>query len=384
MPFTAAAFGRKLSTLRKDFGQEIGSVASSTGIPQDRLGALEGGRIEPTGDEVLILADHYRKDFQYLLTDGAEDPDEGVELLFRERGDVLPQADRVAIAEFAFLCRSEAMLERELRLEPRRMAFEFRPRGEYRKGHGRDCAAALRKHLNLNDREGVRDVFATIRDMGIRVFRRRLENSNISGLFMNHPEAGRCILVNLAEGMARQRFSAAHELGHAILDADDAPITLSMLGGWNSAELAEVRANAFASHFLMAPGLLSAIPRDHLTNPAEVSAWAGRLRVSVPALLSAFHDARLIGAEQRSWLREAAQRPPEPPDPELEGALTPPQLERKQVLLERGLSGRYVGLAFEAFNAGRISLGLLTELLLSTPAETAEIAALFGRSLRRD
>jgi hypothetical protein len=157
-----------------------------------------------------------------------------------------------------------------------------------------------------------------------------------------------------------------------------------MVAGWNSAELVEVRANAFASHFLVPPGLLAAIPRDHLSDPAEVSAWAGRLRVSVPALLSAFHGARMIDSEQRNWLRQAAQRPPEPPDPELEGALTPPQLARKQVVLERGLSGRYVGLAFEAFNAGRISLGLLTELLLSTPGETAEIAALFGRSLRRD
>ncbi|WP_159997792.1 ImmA/IrrE family metallo-endopeptidase [Roseomonas sp. 18066] len=384
MPFTAAAFGRKLSTLRKDFGQEIGSVASSTGIPPDRLGALEDGRIEPTGDEVLILADHYRKDFQYLLADGAEDPDEGVELLFRERGDVLPQADRVAIAEFAFLCRSEAMLERELRLEPRGRAFEFRPRGKFMKGHGHDCAAALRKHLNLNDREGVRDLFSTIRDMGIRVFRRRLENSNISGLFMNHPEAGRCILVNLAEGLARQRFSAAHELGHAILDADDAPITLSMVAGGSNPEWVEVRANAFASHFLIPPGLLAVMPRDHMADPAGVSALAERLRVSVPALLSGLLDARIISAEQRSWLREVAQRPPEPPDPELEGQLSPAQLARKQALLERGLSGRYVGLAFEAFNARRVSLGLLTELLLSTPGETVEIAALFGRSLGRD
>lgn len=384
MPFTAVAFGRKLSLLRSDFGQDLSSVALLTGIPPERLGSLEDGRIEPTGDEVLILADHYRKDFRYLLADGVEDPDEGVELLFRERGDVLPQADRVAIAEFAFLCRSEAMLERELRMDPRRRVFEFRPRGEYMKGHGMDCAAALRQHLNLTDREGVRDLFAMIRELGIRMFRRRLENSNISGLFMNHPEAGPCILVNLAEGLSRQRFSAAHELGHAILDVDNAPITLSMVAGWSGSDLIEVRANAFASHFLMPPGLIDVIPRDHLTNPIEISALAGHLRVSVPALLSALYGARVIDADRRNWLKQVVPRAPEPPDPELEGPLTQTQLVRKQALLERGLSGRYVGLAFDAFNAGRISLGLLTEMLLATPGETAEIATLFGRSLRRD
>ena len=382
MAFTAAAFGRKLASLRADFGLNLGSVSASSGISAERLDALERGEGEPTGDEILILADHFRKDFRFLLADDARDPDEGVEVLFRERGEELSPADRVAIAEFAFLCRSEAMLERELGVTGPGRAFSFSPRGRYFKGHGADCAAALRRHLDLSDQEVVRDVFATVRALGMRVFRRRLENSNISGLYMNHPEAGPCILVNLAEGMARQRFSAAHELGHGLLD--DKPITMSMVGEWSSADLVEVRANTFASHFLMPPALLGSVARGRWADPAEVSSWAGRLRVSVPALLSALHAAMLIDADQRASLRQAAPRPPEPPDPELEGCVSEAQEVRKAALLDRGLSKRYVDLCFDAYNLGAISLGLLSEMLLATSGETVEVAALFGRSLGSD
>jgi Zn-dependent peptidase ImmA (M78 family) len=382
MAFTAVAFGRKLSSLRTDFGQDLHSVAISAGIPVERLSLLERGQAEPTGDEVLILADHFRKDFRFLLADDAHDPDEGVELLFRERGSDLPGADRVAIAEFAFLCRSEAMLERELGIVRNENRFSFRPRGNFFKGHGADCAAKLRAHLGRSDNEIDRDLIATIRDLGIRVFRRRLENSNISGLFMNHPEAGPCILVNLAEDMARQRFSAAHELGHGLLD--EKPITLSMIGEWSSNDLVEIRANTFASHFLMPPALLSSVAKERWADPCEVSSWAGRLRVSLPALLSALQAAKLIDGDRRRLLQQSAPRPKEPPDPELEGSLTRVQAVRKKELLERGLSKRYVDLCFQAYNQRAISFGLLVEMLLATPGEAAEIAALFGKSLAYD
>jgi Zn-dependent peptidase ImmA (M78 family) len=382
MPFTGGTFGRKLASLRADFGQDLSSVSASSGIPAERLGALEHGQDEPTGDEVLILADHFRKDFRFFISDDACDPDDGIELLFREHGGELSTGDRVSIAEFAYLCRCQATLERELEVQSSLKTFNFRPKGRYYKGDGQECAEALRHHLGLGEKQVVRDVFATMRGMGMKVFRRRLENSAISGFYMNHPEAGHCILVNLAEGLARQRFSAAHELGHGLMDQK--PITMSMVGEWTSSELVEVRANTFASHFLMPPALLADGNKTRWADPAEVSAWAERLRVSVPALLSALYGADLIDAEQRASLRSLASRPVDPPDPELEGALTPEQVARKRALLERGLSKGYVNLCFDAYVLGIISGGLLAEMLLATPAETHAIAALFGRTVARD
>jgi Zn-dependent peptidase ImmA (M78 family)/transcriptional regulator with XRE-family HTH domain len=380
MAFTARAFGRKLATIRTAFGQDRETLALSSGIGADRLAVLEDGGAEPTGDEVLILADRFKKNFRYFLADDASDPDAEIELLFRTNGDELPPADRVAISEFVYLCRCQASLERDLGRHPSHPGFHFRPTGNFFIGHGRKCAADLRRHLGLNDNEVIRDVFGSMRSMGFKVFRRRLENSNISGLFMRHPEAGPCVLVNLAEGMARQRFSAAHEWGHGLMDGK--PIVLSTIGEWASNDLVELRANTFASDFLMPPAILLSFG-SQWSDPKIVSDWAERFRVSVPALLTALVAAKLITRERREELR-AAPRTPEPPDPELEGVTNPTQLRRRRLLLERGISVEYVNLCFEAFSQDLISFGLLCEMLLSSAAGVHEIAQLFGRSIYRD
>lgn len=379
MAFTAKEFGRKLSALRAAYGQDREVLAVNTGILADRLAVLETGSAEPTGDEVLILADQFKRDFRYFLADDANDPEANVAFLFRTNGDDLPPADRVAISEFVYLCRCQALLERDLGRHASHPGFQFRPSGNFFIGHGRSCAADLRQHLGLRANEVVRDVFGSMRSMGYKVFRRRLENSNISGLFMRHPEAGPCILVNLAEGMARQRFSAAHEWGHGLMD--DKPIVLSTVGEWNSGDLVELRANTFASDFLMPPAVLSSVGA-RWSDPATVSEWAERFRVSVPALLTALVAAKLITKEMREELRSAV-RPPEPPDAELED-VNPLQLQRRRLLLERGISSEYAHLCFEAFSRDLISFGLLCEMLLSSASGVHEIAQLFGRTIYRE
>ena len=54
------ALGAKLAKYRGQLTESVGEVASATGIDAERLAAIEAGQSEPTGDEVLILADHYR------------------------------------------------------------------------------------------------------------------------------------------------------------------------------------------------------------------------------------------------------------------------------------------------------------------------------------
>jgi hypothetical protein len=52
------------------------------------------------------------------------------------------------------------------------------------------AASALRKLFDYPDNTVPRDVYTDFRSIGIHVFRRRLHNSNISGLFVRHPTAG--------------------------------------------------------------------------------------------------------------------------------------------------------------------------------------------------
>lgn len=382
MAFTIAVFARKMQELRGALAQDIDAVAAASGIAPARLRELERGDVEPTGDEVLMLAHFYKRDFRFFISDDAIDPTKEASILFREHGGDLRPADRMAIAEFAYLCGCQAFLEREMNRKVPHPDFHFRATGDYYKGHGERCARELRKHLGLADNEVARDIYECMRQMGFKVFRRRLENSTISGLFMHHPEAGPCVLVNLAEGQARQRFSAAHEWAHGLLDNKAA--TLSKVSELtNTDDLLEVRANAFASGFLIPPARLLTGDRKRWTDPNEIAGWAGRMRVSVPALLAALVGAKLLTREQRDTIRALVPRVPEPVDPELEG-LNETRAARKTGLLARGLSAPYVNLAFAAYSAEKISRGLLADMLLTSSGELPEVARLFGRALRHD
>ncbi len=284
----------------------------------------------------------------------------------------------MAIAEFAFLCGAQSFLEREMGRKPDRPDFRFRPTGTFYKGQGERCAHALRQHLGYADKEVVRDIYDAMRRMGFKVFRRRLANSGISGLYLSHPEAGPCVLVNLAEGQSRQRFSAGHEWGHGLLDGK--PTTLSKVAEWSSSDMVELRANTFASCFLMLPELLRSRGVEQWTDPREVASWAARLRVTVPALLSALVNAKVLTGEQRNSIRPLVPRVPDAVDPELEG-LSPAETARKSELLARGLSKAYVDIALDAYVYEKISRGLLGDMLLAPTGELAEIAGLFGRTL---
>jgi hypothetical protein len=70
--------------------------------------------------------------------------------------------------------------------------------------------------------------------------------------------------------------------------------------------------------------------------------------------------------------------------PELPETLNATSRERKARLLEVGLSDFYVGLCFEAFSRGAISVGRLAEALLCSQGELGELANIYGRTLRGD
>lgn len=130
--------------------------------------------------------------------------------------------------------------------------FEFRKIGSHYKTHGKEAAEELRQHLGYEGNEFSMNIYKDLRQLDVKVFRRELSNSNISGLYIKHPVAGRCVLINYSEDIYRQRFTAAHEMAHTILDNEE-EVLVSYLG--EKSDLVEVRANAFASAYLMPPNL---------------------------------------------------------------------------------------------------------------------------------
>ncbi len=369
--------GNKLAKYRGQLQESLLDVATSTGIDAARLAQIEGGQTEPTGDEVLILADHYRCDFKFFISNEQAAPFEQTEVLYRAHGSDFSKADRRAVQDFLYLCQTEDFLMRELGRAPG--SFTFSPSGDYYKGHAEVAAARLRLAKGYADNVVPRDVYADFRSVGVHVFRRKLGNSNISGLFIAHPVAGKCALVNYSEDIYRQRFSAAHEMAHAIFDAEQgASVSFERPDG---SDLVEVRANRFASCYLMPPAFLSKLPDPNGWKDSEAIDWANRLRVSSSALAIALREAKL--ATQATYARISRLRVPRDAkiDPELPESLNPLQRSRKGQLLELGLSDHYVALCFEAQSSGVISQGRLAEALLCSQAELLELANLYGRML---
>lgn len=377
MTVNLAMLGGKLKQYRDQMQETIAEVSEVTGISQIRLAELEEGKIEPTGDEILILADHFQCDFRYFISNERVAPFEQTDTLYRRHGEDFMKADRRAVQEFLYLCETEALLMAELGRTP--LQFDFRPVGTFMKGHGEVAAAALRETLGYADKKVRRDAFADFRRIGIHVFRRKLGNSNISGLFIRHPTAGSCALVNYSEDVYRQRFSAAHEVAHAILDLDqDATVSLERYPG---VDLREVRANRFASCFLMPPTFLEKIGPPNRWSDEECLHWANELQVSCSALGIALVEAGLVDEQRGAQIQKLRVPRDAKKDPELPEDLTPSRRLKKAHLLEFGLSDFYVGLCFDAFKDGVISRGRLAEALLTSQSDLVEFAALYGRSL---
>lgn len=380
MAINLEALGVKLARYREQLTETLDEVASATGIEAGRLGLIEQGSQEPTGDEVLILADHYRCDFKYFISNEQTAPFEQTDTLYRAHGSEFSKQDRAAVQEFLYLCDVEEFLMRELGKTKR--PFQFAPTGDYYKGHAEQAAASFRRAMGHSERQVPRDIYEEFRSVGVHVFRRKLGNSAISGLFIMHPTAAKCALVNYSEDVYRQRFSAAHEMAHAIFDSGSGP-SVSYFKP-RGRDMLEVRANRFASCYLMPPEFLRHLPSPASWSESDAQHWANELRVSCDALGIALKEAGLVdsaGSEQiRSYRvpREAKL------DPELPGGLSPAQRARKADLLERGLSDHYVGLCFDGYKQGAISLGRLAEALLCSRGELGDLARLYGRGLNGD
>lgn len=380
MSFDLKSLGNKLKKYREQLGLTIDELSSNTGIPPQKLSDFEEGKKEPTGDEILIFSDRFKCDYNFFISNEKLAPFEQTETLYRKFGDEFSKEDRWAIQEFLYLCECEEYLLRALPQHKSKIKhFRFVKKGNYFKKHGWDAAAALRKFLGYKEIEVPRDIYIDFRNIGIHTFRRMLSNSNISGIYIKHPTAGKCILVNYDEDVYRQRFTVAHEAGHAILDDTEEPVVSFA----SSTSYEEIRANNFASHFLIPPEFLQNLAKTNIKWDEEtVIKWANELRVNIQTLVFALEDAKVISKNQsRKFLR--LKIPKEwKIDPELPEDLLIKEKEKRKELLQKGLSTFYVKLCFEAYREGLISIGRLAEMLLASEYELATFIKLFGERLK--
>ncbi|OCQ95085.1 hypothetical protein BCD64_27365 [Nostoc sp. MBR 210] len=370
MTFDYAVLGRKLKDARESLLITPQDSASRLQISLQEYLSIEAGKNRINGDQLVLLSIMYRRDFRYFVTGDYPSAESQVQEMFR-RNTALSKNDRIAIQEFVRLCEYEDFLEREIF---QRQAVKIPNYGQYSFNHryfkrqGEEAASFERERLGLG-KQPIENIFDLLRNQSIHIFKRQLEDKNISGLYINHPVAGHCILVNYLDDLYRQNFSAAHEYCHTLFDSSQGQEVTYLKSSNGGLEL-EWRANSFAGNFLVPKQILEL---DY--SPVETyEAWvnlirkiAERFRVSSQVVIIRLCEIKWIDRslqEQLAQERRLVIKYDEKFDPETPPTLSSGMRDKSAQIIRKGLSWHFIDLCTEAYRRGEITYHKLLDMLL--------------------
>lgn len=131
---------------------------------------------------------------------------------------------------------------------------------------GRNAAYALRAELELGS-DAIPDIVHLLEDLGLQVFGQPLGEGTIDGALLRTEDIC-AVLINTSSIASRQRFTAAHELGHWRMDTPSPLLVEEDI--FRSTTVSEKRANVFAAHFLMPVAGVSRVINRYV--PGQVDA----------------------------------------------------------------------------------------------------------------
>lgn len=232
---------------------------------------------------------------------------------------------------------------------------------------GQVAAKELRSELDLAP--GRVDVFRVIEQLGIETYARPMPNDGLDGAHQLAEGQG-FIFINSAHALTRQRFTAAHELGHhrhglgegpPVFEADIARLT----------DPTEVDINSFAAYFLMDPGNIAEAV-EPIGDPLErVAATSSIFAVSPEAaaiqLAALGHVSRAFKSDVCRQLRQGELRPGDLYRQYGYQAVITPQAAKPE------FDPRHVARAVQAYDLGLMSLVGLSDVLSVSADEAADI-----------
>lgn len=365
MSFDYEFLGRKLKEARESLMMEPSEAAEALNIPEVSYLEIERGDRKLSGDQLIILANLYRRDFRYFIQSDYRSAESQIKELFR-KNSALSKLDRIAIQEFIRLCEHKYFLQNELNIiypaTPDYKSYRFS--SKYFKKQGAELAVKERARFDLKDRP-IQDIFKLIRKQGVHLFRRKLQDNNISGLYIRHPYAGHCILINYAEDQYRQNFSAAHEYCHVLIDSNiEQSITY-----YDKHDRIELRANSFARHFLVP---LNGIKKEYYpaTNYNE---WVKLIR-KIGNQFMVNGQVVVLQLEELGWLNKSFKEKLfndqkiiihrfEKYDQEIPQDLSLRTKERLSMIIKSGISMEFIALCRVAYEKGLITFQKVLEML---------------------
>lgn len=264
------ALGARLQAAREAAGFTQEEIAEQLGISRAAVSQLEAGRTRLDSLTLRRLATLYRRPIESFFDE--ELAEESVDELVLAKIRALPAKDRAVISRFLEFCTNLAFLRRELE-RPSKVPPPPRPLASRARKYAAEAAATQqRAELGLGNAPVGERLFELLEAVGVPTYRARLEDPRVSGLLVNHPEAGPVIFVNASQYRWRQVFTAAHEFGHLLFHRSHQPVACRIFDGAGDDEdvSGEQFVNAFASEFLM--------PEDGIKRYLlEVGAESGRL-----------------------------------------------------------------------------------------------------------
>ncbi len=239
-----------LSRARERARYSQDDVGAALGVSRAMVSYWETGSRKPNDRQLAALARLYGVHLADIIQDRDIEP-AGADLagmLLRAEEHVDP-ASAHGIGEFFRFLDNYAELARIVD-DPIRSLSEspFLHRARFStKEDARRKAEEVRNYLGLGT-GALQDVDDVCEMLGITIFRASLGDVSQapSGAFVNHPEVGFAILVNLDMTPGRRRFTAAHEIAHALFHSEDARYVVS-----RERNPMENFADEFAGEFLM-------------------------------------------------------------------------------------------------------------------------------------
>ena len=248
---TPQELGTKLKQARESVGMSQADVADALNLTRTAITQMENGKRAVSTLELSQLAALYHRPVSAFF--GAHDADEEDVLAVLNRA--LPDFGardvvKKQVSRYLNWCREGHNLERILGRGRRSVLPAYTPpvpKDSWQAvQQGEAIARQERKRLDLG-RAPVPDMVRLMRTQGIWASAAAFPDG-ISGLFLSHTSIGMAIFANAAHSRSRKRFAYAHQYAHALMERE-APVTLSQAA--NLSELAEQRANAFATAFLL-------------------------------------------------------------------------------------------------------------------------------------
>lgn len=251
MAVSSQELAGRLRTARENAGFTQQEVAEKVGLQRTAIVQIESGKRAVNSLELEKLGSLFGRGIGEFLTE-APFVDDPVTALLRAAPHAA-QSSRLAreLRRLADISREATRLEELLGLKrtvPLPAKYDLTaPHSRWDAvRHGKLLAADERGRLGLGGAP-VWEIAEIVRGQGVRVAEANL-NDDVSGASFFRPDTGAVVLINVDHAFPRRLYSCAHEYCHLLVDRDRAGI-VSRKG--NVEELIEVRANAFAAHFLM-------------------------------------------------------------------------------------------------------------------------------------